>query len=52
MSSPFGQKVHDFYTTTQKQVQDIHEEARRMAETHKAEEASGKQSQESKDRTG
>lgn len=36
ISSPFGQKVHAFYTTTSKQVLDIHEEARRIAEAHKA----------------
>ncbi|RDB17897.1 Protein vip1 [Hypsizygus marmoreus] len=37
IASPFGQKVRAFYTTTSKQVQDIHEEARRLAEQHKAE---------------
>lgn len=31
ISSPFGKSVFDFYTTTSKQVHDIHEEARRMA---------------------
>ncbi|KAG6815979.1 hypothetical protein H0H87_009682 [Tephrocybe sp. NHM501043] len=35
LSSPLGQKVHAFYTTTSKQIQDIHEEARRIAEQHK-----------------
>ncbi|KAL7279698.1 hypothetical protein PYCCODRAFT_1452231 [Trametes coccinea BRFM310] len=35
LSSPFGQKVKSFYTSTSKQVLDIHEEARRIAETHK-----------------
>lgn len=30
-SSPLGQKVRDFYTTTSKQVLDIHEEASRIA---------------------
>ncbi|KAH9932710.1 uncharacterized protein BXZ73DRAFT_101251 [Epithele typhae] len=35
-ASPFGQKVKAFYTTTSKQVLDIHEEARRIHETHKA----------------
>ena len=35
LSSPFGQKVKAFYTTTSKQVLDIHEEARRIAEAHK-----------------
>lgn len=29
--SPLGQKVRAFYTTTSKQVMDIHEEARRIA---------------------
>jgi RNA recognition motif-containing protein len=33
--SPFGQKVFAFYSTTAKQVQDIHEEARRMADAQK-----------------
>ncbi len=36
LSSPFGQKVKAFYTTTSKQVLDIHDEARRIHETHKA----------------
>ncbi|KZT20004.1 hypothetical protein NEOLEDRAFT_1182931 [Neolentinus lepideus HHB14362 ss-1] len=36
LSSPFGQKVRQFYTTTSKQVFDIHEEARRIADQHKA----------------
>ncbi|PSS37035.1 hypothetical protein PHLCEN_2v1074 [Hermanssonia centrifuga] len=31
LSSPFGQKVKAFYTTTSKQVLDIHEEAKRIA---------------------
>ncbi|GJE91898.1 RRM domain-containing protein [Phanerochaete sordida] len=31
LSSPWGQKVKAFYTTTSKQVFDIHEEARRIA---------------------
>ena len=31
LSSPFGLKVKAFYTTTSKQVLDIHEEARRIA---------------------
>ncbi|PIL35165.1 hypothetical protein GSI_02954 [Ganoderma sinense ZZ0214-1] len=35
LASPFGQKVKAFYTTTSKQVLDIHEEARRIHETHK-----------------
>lgn len=35
LSSPWGQKVFQFYTTTAKQVFDIHEEARRIADTHK-----------------
>ncbi|EJU03162.1 hypothetical protein DACRYDRAFT_21444 [Dacryopinax primogenitus] len=36
ISSPWGKKVHEFYTTTSKQVLDIHEEAKRISETHKA----------------
>lgn len=36
ISSPFGQKVFSFYTSTTKQVRDIHEEARRIAGQHKA----------------
>jgi len=36
INSPFGQKVFSFYTTTSKQVLDIHEEARRIADQHKA----------------
>ncbi|KAI0350338.1 hypothetical protein OH77DRAFT_1080606 [Trametes cingulata] len=35
LSSPFGQKVKAFYTSTSKQVLDIHEEARRIAETQR-----------------
>lgn len=31
LSSPFGQKVRAFYTTTTKQVLDIHDEAKRIA---------------------
>jgi hypothetical protein len=31
LSSPFGQKVRTFYTTTSKQVLDIHEEAKRIS---------------------
>ncbi|CAL1713471.1 unnamed protein product [Somion occarium] len=34
LSSPFGQKVKQFYTTTSKQVLDIHEEALRIANLH------------------
>lgn len=41
LSSPFGQKVKAFYTSTSKQVLDIHEEARRIAETQKAGAAAG-----------
>lgn len=33
--SPFGQKVLAFYSTTSKQVVDIHEEARRIADSQK-----------------
>ncbi|KDQ08303.1 hypothetical protein BOTBODRAFT_179937 [Botryobasidium botryosum FD-172 SS1] len=36
ISSPFGQKVLSFYSTTSKQAIDIHEEARRIADTHRA----------------
>jgi len=36
LSSPWGQKVFAFYSTTSKQVLDIHEEARRIADQHKA----------------
>jgi len=36
ISSPFGQKVRAFYTSTSKQVLDIHEEARRLAVEHKS----------------
>ncbi|PPR00451.1 hypothetical protein CVT24_004512 [Panaeolus cyanescens] len=35
LSSPFGQKVAAFYTDTSKQIQDIHEEARRIADQEK-----------------
>ncbi|KAG1880711.1 hypothetical protein C8R48DRAFT_588023, partial [Suillus tomentosus] len=34
ISSPFGKSVLEFYTNTSKQVRDIHEEARRMADQH------------------
>ncbi|GLB38284.1 putative RNA recognition motif containing protein [Lyophyllum shimeji] len=44
ISSPLGQKVWQFYTSTSKQVQDIHEEARRIAEQHKAAASSEKAS--------
>ena len=37
ISSPWGQRVRVFYTDTFKQVQDIHEEARRIVEHEKAE---------------
>ncbi|KAI0317651.1 hypothetical protein OF83DRAFT_1171814 [Amylostereum chailletii] len=36
LSSPLGQRVRQFYTTTSKQILDIHEEARRLADEHKA----------------
>ncbi|KAG7443175.1 uncharacterized protein BT62DRAFT_982294 [Guyanagaster necrorhizus] len=36
LASPLGVKVKEFYTTTSKQVHDIHEEARRIAVQHKA----------------
>lgn len=35
ISSPFGQRVTAFYTNTSKQIMDIHEEARRIADQHK-----------------
>jgi len=35
IASPLGQKVRSFYTSTSKQVQDIHEEARRIADQEK-----------------
>ncbi|KAG8980481.1 hypothetical protein FRC05_006114 [Tulasnella sp. 425] len=40
-ASPLGQKVWAFYSSTSKQVVDIHEEARRIAEAHKSQRASG-----------
>jgi len=36
LSSPLGQHVRSFYTSTSKQILDIHEEARRIADEHKA----------------
>ncbi|KAA1473728.1 hypothetical protein DENSPDRAFT_840204 [Dentipellis sp. KUC8613] len=38
LASTFGQKVRSFYTTTSKQIQDIHEEARRIADENEARE--------------
>jgi len=35
IQSPFGQRVYSFYSSTSKQVLDIHEEARRIADIHK-----------------
>ncbi|KAF8334701.1 uncharacterized protein EI90DRAFT_2914835, partial [Cantharellus anzutake] len=35
ISSPFGQRVLAFYSSTSKQIFDIHEEARRIADAHK-----------------
>lgn len=35
LGTPVGQKVRLFYTSTSKQVLDIHEEARRIAAEHK-----------------
>jgi len=35
-TSPWGQKAYAFYSTTSKQVFDIHEEAQRIKATHKA----------------
>jgi hypothetical protein len=39
IASPFGLKVKAFYTDTSKQVQDIHEEARRIADQQKSQAA-------------
>lgn len=36
LASPLGQKVKAFYTTTSKQILDIHDEARRIADDQKA----------------
>jgi hypothetical protein len=36
LGSHLGQRVRAFYTTTSKQIFDIHEEARRIADEHKA----------------
>jgi hypothetical protein len=41
LSSTYGEKVRAFYTTTTKQVQDIHEEAKRLAHLQKNEEQHG-----------
>jgi len=35
LETPIGQRVRDFYTTTSKQIFDIHEEARRIADEEK-----------------
>jgi len=35
IASPLGQQVFAFYTSTSKQIYDIHAEARRMADQHK-----------------
>jgi len=35
LASPLGQRVRQFYTSTSKQIVDIHEEARRIAAEHK-----------------
>ncbi|KAF8806089.1 hypothetical protein BYT27DRAFT_7257512 [Phlegmacium glaucopus] len=40
ITSPLGQKVRSFYTDTSKQVRDIHEEARRLADHEKSEKSS------------
>ncbi|KAI9793218.1 MAG: hypothetical protein M1816_000639 [Peltula sp. TS41687] len=37
MGTPTGQRVRAFYTQTEKQIADIHSEARRLAEIHKEE---------------
>jgi len=39
IASSFGQKVKAFYTDTSKQVRDIHEEARRIADQNKSQTA-------------
>ncbi|KAG6909262.1 hypothetical protein DXG01_001324 [Tephrocybe rancida] len=44
VASPLGQQVRSFYTSTSKQVQDIHEEAKRIAEQHTAAGAQGEKS--------
>ena len=36
LATPLGQKVKRFYTDVNKQAFDIHEEARRLADSHKA----------------
>ncbi|TFY73378.1 hypothetical protein EWM64_g10634, partial [Hericium alpestre] len=41
LASVFGQSVRDFYTSTSKQIQDIHEEARRLAKEYHAAEGHG-----------
>lgn len=40
ITSPLGQRVRAFYTESSKQVQDIHEEARRIADHEKEEKLS------------
>jgi len=45
ITSPLGQKVRSFYTDTSKQVLDIHEEARRIADHEKNEKLSATQTQ-------
>jgi hypothetical protein len=40
--TPAGRRLVEFYTTSQKQVQDIHNEARRLAQLKKEEEGGGK----------
>ena len=42
ISSPLGQRVRAFYTESSKQVQDIHEEARRIADHEKNEKLSAR----------
>jgi len=44
ISSPLGQRVRAFYTDSSKQVQDIHEEARRIADHEKNEKLSAQDS--------
>ena len=45
ITSPLGQRVRAFYTESSKQVQDIHEEARRIADHEKNEKMSASSNQ-------
>ncbi|KAI0274278.1 hypothetical protein BGY98DRAFT_1116514 [Russula aff. rugulosa BPL654] len=46
LGSNLGQRVRAFYTTTSKQILDIHEEARRIADEHKASQGAPEYAQE------